>query len=222
MFRLSTDSQMSQQTIHTQMPNTLATVAPKSGTVSTEMTVIDTAAADANIMPPGFSEPVNRPLIFIGGETENGPCFYQWDRQSESRNYVPVNRFSASLIELKTVIKNADNELTRAVKLIAEFETPTGQRVAMSCGANTYSALGFVSGLSACTDAELGGEIGISARSGKNGKVTFVSVFANGQLKRNPNSEDLLKESKQDGVMVDALQGYVTDINTRLQALNAA
>ena len=202
------------------MPKTLATVATKPGTISTEMSVVG-VADEAPLMPPGFSEPLNRPMIFIGGETENGPCFYTWNRDTESRDYVPVNRFSAHLIELKTIVKNPDNDLTRSVKLVAEFQTASGQRVAMSCGANTYSALGFVAGLSACTDEELTREIGISARSGKNGKVTFVSVFADGALKRNPNSEELLKEAKTDGVMIDALEGFVQDINTRVKSIAA-
>ena len=185
-------------------------VAVEAGEVSTDMSVI---------MPPGFEEPVNRPMIFIGGESENGPCFYTWNRDEERRDYVPVNRFSATLLSIKTVVRNPDNDLTRSVKIVAEFQTSSGALVAMSCGANTYSALGMVAGLSACSEAELNGELGLSGRTGKNGKVTFVSVFASSQLKRNPDAEELLKEAKRDGVMTDAIEGYIQDINNKITTL---
>lgn len=198
------------------MPTTLAkvqtptTTIVEGGEVNTDMSVM---------MPPGFAEPVNRPMIFIGGESENGPCFYTWNRDEERRDYVPVNRFSASLLSIKTVVRNPDNELTRSVKIVAEFQTASGSPVAMSCGANTYSALGLIAGLSACTDAELNSELGLSGRTGKNGKVTFVSVFASSQLKRNPDAEELLKEAKKDGVMAEAIEGYINDINNRITTL---
>ena len=185
------------------------TSAPAAGPVNTEMSVM---------MPPGFQEPVSRPMIYIGGEVEGGPCFYTWNKEDSGRDYVPVNRFSASLIELRTVVYNPDDKLTRSVKLIVEFQTPTGARVGMCCGAGTYSSLGLISGLSACSPEQLRGEIGLSGKTGKNGKVTFVNVFANGEYMRNQSSEALLKEAKNDGVMEEAIQGFISDINATLKA----
>ena len=168
------------------------------------------------LMPPGFTEPVSRPMVFIGGEVEGGQPFYTWNHDEERRDYVPVNRFSATLLSLKTVVKNADDNIKRSVKLVAEFETASGSRVAMSCGANTYAALGLVAGLTACTPEQLKGEIGLSGKVGKNGKVTFVSVFADGQLKRNPDAEEALKEAKKDGTMIEVVEGYIGDLSANL------
>jgi len=199
------------------MPKTLAKVAsststavvPAVGEVRTEMSVI---------MPPGFTAPVDRPMIYIGGEAEGGPCFYTWNKEESARDYVPVNRFSASLIELRTVVYNPDDKLTRSVKLIAEFQTASGARVGMCCGANTWSALGLISGLSGCDADQIRGTIGLSGKSGKSGKVTFINVYANGDYMRNPDAEGLLKEAKADGVLEEAIKGYVSDINARLNS----
>ena len=198
------------------MSATLATtkVSALEPKISTEMTVIATEGA----LPPGFQEPLNRPMIFIGGEVEGGQPFYQWNHDESCREYVPVNRFRGTLLELKTVVKNADDAIKRSVKLVAEFQTATGARIAMSCGANTYAALGIVAGLSNLTPEQLRGEIGLSGKVGRSGKVTFVSVFADGALMRNPDAEDLLKEAKTDGDVVPAITGYLNEINERLKA----
>ena len=198
------------------MPKTLAkvqsteaTAVVPSGGVRTEMSVI---------MPPGFQAPVDRPMIYIGGESEGGPCFYTWNSEESARDYVPVNRFSANLLELRTVVYNPDDKLTRSVKLIAEFQTPSGARVAMCCGANTWAAVGLIGGLSACTSEQVRGLIGLSGKSGKSGKVTFINVYANGDYMRNHDADELLKEAKADGVLEEAIKGYVAEINARLQA----
>ena len=189
--------------------STAATAVVPSGTVSTDMSII---------MPPGFQAPVDRPMIYIGGESEGGPCFYTWNKEESSRDYVPVNRFSASLIELRTVVYNPDDKLTRSVKLIAEFQTASGARVGMCCGANTWSAVGLIAGLSACDAEQIRGTIGLSGKSGKSGKVTFINVYANGDYMRNPQADELLKEAKADGVLEEAIKGYVAEINAKLQS----
>ena len=191
----------------TKVETTAAITAP-AGEVHTEMSLM---------MPPGFAEPVNRPIVYIGGETEGGQPFYTWNHDDSSREYVPVNRFSATLLEVKTMVKNPDDDLKRAVKLVCEFQTASGQRVAMSAGVNTYASLGILAGLSACDANELAGEIGLSGKVGRNGKVTFVSVFAGGQLKRNPDAEELLKEAKKDGTIEEVATGYIADINAKIK-----
>lgn len=200
---------MSTTLAKTKVSSASAVAMPEPAAINTEMTV--------SLMPPGFSEPVNRPIVFIGGEVEGGQPFYTWNHDASAREYVPVNRFSATLMEVKTIVKNADDELKRAVKLVCEFETASGQRVAMSAGANTYAALGIVAGLSALTSEQLQGEIGLSGKVGRNGKVTFVSVFADGQLSRNPDAEELLKEAKKDGTVIELIEGYLADINEKIR-----
>ncbi len=186
---------------------TTATVIPAIGEVKTEMSVM---------LPPGFAEQTRGTMVFIGGEAEGGPIFYQWNSETEERSYVPVNRFTGRLVNVKTVIRNPDDKLTRSVKLLCEFETATGDRVTMQCGANTYSSLGLISGLSACSADQIKGEIGLSGRTGQSARVTFVNVFAEGGRMRNPDAEELLKEAKNDGVMTDAIEGYIADINAKL------
>lgn len=197
------------------MPATLANTKVSDSAISRTMSVVVPAAETD--LPPGFTEPMNRPLVFIGGEVEGGQPFYTWNHDESSREYVPANRFSATLLEVKTVVKNADDPIKRSVKLICEFQTATGSRVGMSCGANTYAALGIIGGLSALTAEQLKGEIGLSGKVGRNGKVTFVSVFADGQLARNPDAEELLKEAKRDGTVIEAIEGYCADINDRIR-----
>jgi hypothetical protein len=58
----------------------------------------------------------------------------------------------------------------------------------------------------------------LSGKVGRSGKVTFVSVFADGALMRNPDAEDLLKEAKTEGDVVPAITGYLNEINERLKA----
>ncbi len=193
--------------------------------VNTQATTIDLPDASSSItsemtmlMPPGFTEPVSRPMVFIGGEVEGGSPFYTWNHDDSTREYVPVNRFSARVIEVKTIIKNADDETRRAVKLVVECETATGQRVALSCGAKTYAAMGIIAGLNKLTADELSREVGLSGKVGRGGKVTFVSVFSDGKLIRDPNSEDLLKEAKKDDTLVETIESYVKDINENLTA----
>ena len=199
------------------MTATLATtkVSSASSDVKREMTLM-VPAAD-NGLPPGFTEPANRPIVFIGGEVEGGQPFYQWNHDENCREYVPANRFSATLLEMKTIVKNADDPIKKSVKLVAEFQTAAGNRVAMQCGANTYAALGMVAGLSNLTPEQLQKEIGLSGKVGRSGKVTFVSVFADGALQRNPDAEEMLKEAKADGAIVQAIEGYIGDINAKIK-----
>ena len=198
------------------MPTTLAKI-------DTVETAIEAQTQDTDrrmtavVMPPGFEEQPSRPIVYVGGEEEGGLPFYSWNHDTNSREYVPTARFSASLLELKTLVKNADDPKRAAVKLVAEFQTASGARVAMSMGAKTYSALGLVAGLSALDETQLRGVIGLSGKTGKSG-VTFVSVFSDGKLMRNPNSEDLLKESRQDDAQVEAIEGLIGEINAKLAA----
>lgn len=166
-------------------------------------------------MPPGFVEPATRPMVYIGGETEGGSPFYTWNHEEDRKDFVPVNRFSARLIEIKTIVKNPDDELKRAVKVVLEFETGTGGRVGISCGAKTWSALGIVAGISGMSAEQLQGEIGLSGKVGRRG-VTFISCFAEGGLVRNPNAEDLLKEARADDAQIACVEGLVAEIQARL------
>ena len=97
-------------------------------------------------LPPGFVEPVDRPIVYIGGDVEGGQPFYQWNREANSKDFIPVNRFSATLKDIKTIIKNADDEDRRSCKVVMEFETESGGQVAISVGAKTWAAMGIVSG----------------------------------------------------------------------------
>ena len=166
-------------------------------------------------MPPGFKEAESRPVVYIGGTEEGGLPFYEWNFDEERKDYVPVNRFSARLIDIKTVVKNADDDMKRTTKLVLEFESADGGRVAISCGAKTYSALGIVSGLSGMSSEQLAGEIGLSGKVGRRG-VTFVNTFAQGGLVRHPDSEELLKESRKDDAQVEAVEGLVGEIKKKL------
>ena len=166
-------------------------------------------------MPPGFAAAETRPVVYIGGSEEGGLPFYEWNFDEERKDYVPVNRFSARLMDIKTIVKNADDDIKRTVKLVLEFETASGGRVAISCGAKTYSALGIVSGLSGMSSEQLAGEIGLSGKVGRRG-VTFVNTFAQGGLVRHPDSEELLKESRKDDAQVECIEGLIGEIKRKL------
>lgn len=101
----------------------LATTEAASTTIDAGGTSPAQEMAVVGAMPPGFVEPVTRPMVYIGGETEGGSPFYTWNHSEEKKEFVPVNRFSARLIEIKTIVKNPDDELKRAVKVVLEFET---------------------------------------------------------------------------------------------------
>ena len=192
----------------------LATSEAATATIDAGGTSPDQAMAVVG-MPPGFVEPVTRPMVYIGGETEGGAPFYTWNHTDEKKDFVPVNRFSARLIEIKTIVKNPDDEQKRAVKVVLEFETSTGGRVGISCGAKTWSALGIVAGISGMTAEQLQSEIGLSGKVGRRG-VTFISCFAEGGLVRNPNAEDLLKEARADDAQVECVEGLVAEIQQKL------
>lgn len=175
--------------------------------------VVDTTMT---VLPPGFDARPSRPIVYIGGEMEGGQPFYTWNHDSSSREYVPTSRFSARMTDIKLIVKNPDDAMKRSVKLVCEFITSSGGEVAVSCGANTYSAMGIIAGLSALTGDQLTRELGLSGKVGKSGKVTFVSVFSDGKLSRNPDSEDLLKEARGTDAYMAAVEGYVADIKDRL------
>ena len=193
----------------------LATTEAASATIDAGGTSPAQVMAVVGAMPPGFVEPVTRPMVYIGGETEGGAPFYTWNHDEEKKDFVPVNRFSARLLEIKTIIKNPDDELKRAVKVVLEFETATGGRVGISCGAKTWSALGIVAGISGMTAEQLQGEIGLSGKVGRRG-VTFISCFAEGGLVRNPNAEELLKEARADDAQIECVEGLVGEIQAKL------
>lgn len=180
---------------------------------STAMTVV--AAGGAALMPPGFEEAPNRPIVYIGGDQEGGLPFYQWNADEDRKEFVPVNRFSARLIDIKTLVKNAEDPRTRSVKLIAEFETSSGARVAMSTGAKTYSAIGLTAGLAGLSADQLTREIGLYGKVGRNG-VTFINVYADGASIRNEDGVALLREARADDVQVEAVEGMLAEIKAKL------
>ncbi len=167
-------------------------------------------------MPPGFVQPVSRPIVYIGGETEGGNPFYQWDREANAKQYVETNKFSARLTDIKTIVKNPDDDTLRSVKVVFEFATESGGEVALCVGANTWAAMGIISGLSGMSSDQLSYEIGLSGKCGRKG-VTFMNVFSQGGLIRNPDVEEQLKEARKDGVLIEAVEGFVGDIRARLR-----
>lgn len=173
------------------------------------------------LMPPGFEERPARPIVYIGGEEEGGNPFYTWNHDEDCKEYVPVNQFSARLLEIKTLVKNANNPKLRSVKLVCEFETKSGARVAMSCGAKTWAAIGIVAGMALLTPEQLGKEIGLKGRVGNNG-VTFINVYADGGTPRNDDAVNALREARADDVQVEAIEGYLGEINARIQQAPAA
>ena len=177
--------------------------------ITSDMAVID--------LPPGFVQPVDRPIVYIGGSEEGGQPFYQWNRDTNSKEFIPVNRFSATLTDIKTIIKNADDEDRRSCKVVMEFQTASGGQVAISVGAKTWAAMGIVSGLSGMSSDQLQGEVGLWGRVGRKG-VTFISTFADGGCVRHPDSEELLKESRKDGAQEEAIVGLVGEIRKKLKA----
>lgn len=189
---------------------------PTLATVSTTDRPSQTVETTMSVLPPGFEERTSRPMVFIGGETEGGQPFYQWNRETSSREYIPTNRFTAKLTDVKLLVKNADDELKRTVKLVCEFVTASGGQVAVSCGAATYSAIGIVAGLNNLSAEQLSRELGLSGKVGKGGRVTFVNVYADGQPSRDMNSEDLLKETRGTDEYMKAVEGFVGDIKAKL------
>ena len=204
------------------MPATLATI----NTTATDTTVdVPTSGGSApdvsmsiSLMPPGFEERVDRPIVYIGGEEEGGLPFYTWNHADSCKNFVPVNKFSARLIDVKTMVKNADDPQKRAVKLVCEFETASGSRVAMSCGAKTYSAIGLISGLQSLSEEQLQGEVGLYGKVGRNG-VTFINVYVDGNRTNGELAVDLLREARKDGVQIEAVQGYVDQLTASLKEM---
>lgn len=154
------------------------------------------------------------PRIFIGANAEGQP-FYAWDRESETRAYQNCRSFTALVTGVRTVVQNPDDELKRSTKLIVDVCLESGQEISISCGAKTYSALTLVAGLSGLTAAQLRGTVGLSGKAGQRG-VVFMSVYADGSLIRNEDSEGLLKEARKDDVQVEALEGVVAQIQERI------
>ena len=206
------------------MATTLASVKSTAPAADTTVDMVPAGSIDRSMavvaMPPGFVEAETRPVVYIGGENEGGLPFYTWNFDDQKKEYVPVNRFSAQLIGIDTRVKNADDEMKRSVKLVLEFKTSSGGRVAISCGAKTYSAIGIVSGLNAMTADQLAGEIGLFGKVGRNG-VTFINTYADGQPVRDVNAEDLLKEARKDDGQIEAVQGYVGEIKAKLEQAQA-
>ncbi len=147
-------------------------------------------------MPPGFVQPVQRPIVYIGGEVEGGMPFYQWDKETSSKSYVDTNRFSAILTDIKCIVKNADDEALRSVKVVMEFITDSGGEVALSVGANTWAAMGIISGLSGLSSVQFKEQLGLSGKCGRKG-VTFMNVFSQGGLIRNPRCRRAAQGSPQ-------------------------
>lgn len=198
------------------MPVTLAKIDTATSVLNEE---INTSAVSQEMsvvgLPPGFVEPIDRPIVYIGGDVEGGQPFYQWDREKSAKDFIPVNRFSATLKDIKTIIKNADDEDRRSCKVVMEFETATGGQVAISVGAKTWAAMGIVSGLSGMSSVQLTSEIGLWGRVGRKG-VTFINTFVDGGCVRNPDAEELLKESRKDGAQEEAITGLVGEIRKKL------
>ena len=202
----------------------MTTLANIKSTDTAATTIVDQGGSAPStgmtLMPPGFEDRPARPIVYIGGSEEGGQPFYTWNFDTESKDFVPVNKFSARLIDIKTLVKNADDEMKRAVKLVCEFETASGGRVAMSCGAKTWSALGLVAGLSVLTPEQLTQEIGLIGKVGKRG-VTFVNVYASGGAARNDDAVAMLREARDDDNQIAAIEGYVGDIKAKLAEANS-
>ena len=188
---------------------TLATVS----TTDRQSQAIETTMT---MLPPGFEERPSRPMVYVGGETEGGQPFYQWNRETSAREYIPTNRFSARLTDVKLLVKNADDPLKKTTKLVCEFVTASGGEVAVSCGAATYSAIGIVAGLNNLTSEQLSSELGLSGKVGKGGRVTFVNVYQGGSPSRDMSAEDLLKETRGSDDYMKAVEAFVADIKAKL------
>lgn len=158
-----------------------------------------------------------KPRIFVQADEKTGLPFYAWNGETESRSYQATKSFVARITAVKTVVQNADDETKRAVKLVLDLTLENGMEITMSCGAATYSALSLTSGLSALTPEQLAQSVGISGKAGTKG-VVFLSVFSDGKLIRNLDTEELLKEARKDGVQVQAIESMVRDINDRIAA----
>jgi hypothetical protein len=168
------------------------------------------------MLPPGFEEAPSRPIVYVGGEMEGGAPFYVWNRDTESKDFVPTKRFSATLLDVKTLVRNPDDPIKRSVKLVLEFSTASGERVAFSMGVNTYAGMGAIAGLSALSAEQLAAPIGLSGKVGNQGRVTFVSVYSDGKLMRNVDSEDLLKECRGGDSYLPAVEGLIANIREKL------
>ena len=158
-----------------------------------------------------------KPRIFVQADEKTGLPFYAWDHSTESRSYQNTKSFVAKVAAVKTIVQNADDETKRAVKLVLDLTLDNGMEITMSCGAATYSSLSLISGMSGLDADQLSKSIGISGKTGTKG-VVFLSVFSDGKLIRNPDTEELLKEARKDGVQVQAIESMACDINDRITA----
>lgn len=166
----------------------------------------------ASILP----EAKRVPRIFIGANADGMP-FYAWDGEAEARAYQQCRSFTALITGVKTVVQNPDDDLKRSVKLIVDMALENGQEISLSCGAKTYSALTLAAGLSGLTAEQLAQPVGLSGKAGQRG-VVFMSVYSNGKQVRNLEAEELIKESRQNDSQVEAIQGYVAEIQARIEA----
>ena len=196
------------------MSKTLATV--NTTTTSQAITPAAPTTKMEVMLPPGFEEAPSRPIVYVGGESEGGAPFYVWNRDKEAKDFIPTKRFSATLLDVKTLVRNPDDAVKRSVKLVLEFSTASGERVAFSMGANTYAGMGALAGLSALSSEQLAAPIGLSGKVGNQGRVTFVSIYSDGKLMRNVDAEDLLKECRGGDSYLPAVEGLIANIREKL------
>ena len=183
----------------------------KSSVVSLGGSATETTFDLSAILP----EAQRRPRLFVGAD-DNGMTFYAWDGGEEKRVHQKARSFTAIVQGLRTQVLNA-GEQTESTKLILDMVlAATGTEISLTCGAKTYSALSLVAAMSGLTGQQLAGEIGISGKAGNKG-VVFLSVYADGKPVRNMDAEELLRESRKDDKQVEALEGYISEINARIK-----
>ena len=194
------------------MTNTLATtVVVPNDLASNNGGASPTASFNlATILP----EAQRKPRLFVGADNDGNP-FYAWDSENQSRIHQQARSFTAQVEGVRTQVVNEGTE-KESTKLILDLALEaTGECISLSMGVQTYSALSLVAAMSGLTAEELAAPIGISGKAGSKG-VVFISVYCNGKSVRNMEAEDLLKESRKDGKQLEAIQGYVAEINDKL------
>ena len=196
------------------MTNTLAT---------TVVVPNDLAASNGGASPTAsfnlatiLPEAQRKPRLFVGANNDGLP-FYAWDKDAEARVHQQARSFTAQVKGIRTMLVNEGTE-KESTKLVLDLALEaTGEEIGLSMGGNTYSALTLVAAMSNLSAEQLANPIGISGKAGAKG-VVFLSVYADGQPVRNIDAEALIKEARQSGNQIEAIQGYVAEIQARIEA----
>ena len=197
---------------------TLATTVVKDDRTATSIVAGGNSPAVTMDLSAILPEAKRVPRIFIGADEKTGLPFYAWDSENESRAYQATRSFTALITGVRTVVQNPDDDVKRSVKLIVDMALDAnGMEISLSTGAKTYSALSLVASLSGLTNEQLARPVGLSGKVGQRG-VVFMSVYADGKPIRNIDAEELLRESRKDDKQVEALEGFIAEINARIKA----